>query len=121
MDVHHNTILPCRVVSFLQIQKQVLIIDKSFPAKCFKSNKTINRAMSGSEATLHINKKIVAFKVSDKSTVDHSFDGFTDATCQPNRTIIGSIRRIYTSVWNRNDNYFPPIRRKVTRYPDVMF
>ena len=29
-------------------------MDESFPAKRFKSNKMINRGMSGSDATLHI-------------------------------------------------------------------
>ena len=67
-------------------------MDESFPAKQFKSNKMINRATSGSEATLHISEQIVGFKVPDKSTVNHSFHGFTDATCQCNRTIIGRIR-----------------------------
>ena len=52
-------------------------MDESFPAKRFKSIKLINRATSGSEATLHFNGQIVGFK----STVDHSFHGFTDATC----------------------------------------
>ena len=64
-------------------------MDGSFPAKCFKSNKMINRATSGSEATLHISEHIVGFNVPDKFTVDDSFHGFTYATCQRNRTIIG--------------------------------
>ena len=89
-------------------------MDESFPAKRFKSNKMINRATLGSEATLHISEQFVRFKIPDKSTVDHSFHGFTDATCQSNRAIIGRIRGILTRLWNRNHNCFPPIRRKVT-------
>ena len=63
-------------MSFLQIKKhhsKILIMDESFPAKHFKSNKMINHATSGSEATLQINEEIVGFKVPDKSSVDHSF------------------------------------------------
>ena len=56
-------------------------MDESFPVKRFKSNKMINRATSGSDATLHINK----------STVDHLFHGFTDTTCQCNRFGFGSL------------------------------
>ena len=89
-------------------------MDESFPAKCFKSNKMINRATLGSEATLHISEQFVGFKIPDKSMVHHSFHGFTDATCQSNRAIIGRIRGILTRLWNRNHNCFPPIRRKVT-------
>ena len=59
--------------------------------KRFIPNETINRATSGSEPTLHIIEQIVEFKVPDKSTVDHSFQGFTYATCQRNMTIIGRI------------------------------
>ena len=95
-------------------------MDESFPAKQFKSNKMINRATSGSEATLYVSEQFVRFKIPDKSTVDHSFHGFTDATCQHNKTIIDSICWILTRLWNRNDNCFPPIRRKVTRYPDFI-
>ena len=57
--------------------------------KSFKSNKMINRAMSGSEPTLHISEQFVGFEIPDKSTVDHSFHG--SATFQCNRTIIGSL------------------------------
>ena len=53
-------------------------MDESLPAKRFKSNKMINRATSGSEAPLHISEQFVRFKIPDKSTVDHSFHGFTD-------------------------------------------
>ena len=70
-------------------------MDESFPAKRFKYNKMINRATSRSEPTLHINEQIVGFNVPDKSMVDHSFHGFTAATCQRNRTIIGRIRWIF--------------------------
>ena len=56
-------------------------MDESFPAKRFKSNKMINRATSGPEATLHICEQFVGFEIPDKSTVDHSFHDFTDATC----------------------------------------
>ena len=66
----------------------MLIKDESFPEKRFKSNKMINRATFGSEATLHISEQIVGFKIPDMSTVDNSFHGFTDATCEHNRTII---------------------------------
>ena len=89
-------------------------MDESFPAKRFKSNKIINRATSGSEATLHICEQFVGFKIPDKSTVDNSFHGFTDATYQSSKAIIGRIRGILTRLWNRNHNCFPPIRRKVT-------
>ena len=77
-------------------------MDESFPAKRFKSNKMINRATLGSEATLHISEHFVVFNIPDKSTVDHSFHGFTDATCQSNRAIIDRIRGILTRLWNRN-------------------
>ena len=87
-------------------------MDESLPAKRFKSNKIINRATSGFEATLHISEQFVGFKIPDKSTVDHSFHVFTDATCQSNRAIIGRISWILTRLWNRNYNSFPPIRRK---------
>ena len=85
-------------------------MDESFPAKRFKSNKMINRATSGSEATLRICEQFVGFKIPDKSTVDHSFHGFTDTTCQSNRAIVGRIRGIITRLWNKNHNCFPPIR-----------
>ena len=91
-------------------------MEESFPAKHFQSNKMINRATSGFENILHISEQIERFKVQDKPTVDHSFHGFADATCQRNRTIIGRICWIITRLWNRSDNCFPPIRRKVTRY-----
>ena len=55
-------------------------MDEIFPAKHLKSNKMINHATSGSEATLHINEQIVGFEVQDKSMADHSFHSFTDAT-----------------------------------------
>ena len=100
------------VSSFLQIKEHrnwVLIMDESFPAKRFKSSKMINRATSGSEGTLHISEQFLGFKI----PVDHSFHGFTDATCQSNRVIIGRINWILTRLWNRNHNCFPPIRRKV--------
>ena len=93
---------------------------KASPVKRFKSNKVINRATSGSEATLHISEQLVRFKIPDMSTVDNSFHGFTDATCQSNRAINGRIRRILTRLWNRNYDSFPPIRRKVTRDPDFI-
>ena len=80
----------------------------------------ITRATSGTEPTLHIGEQCVGFKIPDKSTVDHSFHGFTDATCQRNRTIIGRIRGILTRLWNRNYDSFPPIRRRVTRNPDII-
>ena len=89
-------------------------MDESFPAKCFKPYKMINRATSGSETTFHISEQFVGFKILDKSTVDHSFHGFTDATCQCSMMIIGRIRGILTRLWNRNHNCFPLIRRKVT-------
>ena len=38
-------------------------MDESFPAKRFKSNKMINRATVGSEATLHISEQFVGFKI----------------------------------------------------------
>ena len=66
-------------------------MDKSFSAKRLKTNKIINRPTCGSEATLHISGQIVGFKVPDKSTVDYSFHGFTDGTCQSNGTIIDRI------------------------------
>ena len=75
-------------------------MDESFPAKRF--NKMINRATSRSEPTLHIREQFEGFKVPDMSLVDHLFHGFT---CQGNSMVIGRI-------WNRNDNCFPPIRRK---------
>ena len=55
------------------------IMDESFPEKRFQSNQMINCVMSGLEPTLHVNQQIVAFKISDKFTVDHLFPGFTDA------------------------------------------
>ena len=61
MEVLHNPILPCGVISFLQIKEHrnyVLIMDESFPSKCFKSNKIINRATSGSEPTLQLVSKL---------------------------------------------------------------
>ena len=60
----------------------MLIMDKSFPAKRFKSNKMFNCAMSRPEPILYSSEKIVGFKVPDKSTVDNSFHNFTDATCR---------------------------------------
>ena len=41
----------------------MLIMDESFPAKRFKSNKMINRATSGSEPTLHVSKQVVGLKI----------------------------------------------------------
>ena len=58
-----------------------MIIGESFHAKRFKSNKMINHATSGSAATLHITEQIVGCEIPDKATIDHSFHGFTDATC----------------------------------------
>ena len=58
----HNLILPCSIISFVQIKQHrnyVLIMDESFPAKHFKSYKVINRATSGSEPTLHVSKQVV--------------------------------------------------------------
>ena len=88
-------------------------MDESFPVKRFKSNKMMNHATS--EPTLHISDQFVGFKIPDKSTVNQTFHGFTDATCQRNRTIIGRFRGIFTRLWSRNYYSFPPIRRKVTR------
>ena len=92
-------------------------MDDSFPTKRFKMT---NRITSGCEPTLHISEQFVGFEIPDKSTVDHSFHGFTDATCQRNRTIIDRICWMLTRLWNRNHNFFPPIRRKITRYPDFV-
>ena len=85
---------------------------ESFPAKCFKYNKMINRARY--EPTLHISRQYVGFKILDKSTIDRSFHGFIDATCQRNRTIIGRMRGILTKLWNRNH------RMKVIRNLDFI-
>ena len=71
-------------------------MDESFPAKCFKSNKMINRATSESEPTLDVSKQVMGLEIPDKSTIDHSFHGFTDATCQSNRVIISRISGILT-------------------------
>ena len=71
-------------------------MDESFPATRFKSNKMINRATSGSEPTLHVSKQVVGLKIPDKSTIDHSFHGFTDTTCQSNRAVISRISWILT-------------------------
>ena len=68
-------------------------MDERFPAKCFKSYNMINHATFRSEPTLHISKQVVSLKIPDKSTIDHSFHGFTDATCQHNRTIIYRIHQ----------------------------
>ena len=95
-------------------------MDESFPAKLFKSNKMINHATSGSEPTMHVSKQIVGLEIPEKSTFDHSFRGFTDATCQSNRVVIGRIRGILTRLWNRNYDSFPPIRRKVIRNQDLI-
>ena len=122
MEVLHNPILPCSVISFLQIKEhrnQMLIMDESSPAKRFKSNKMINRATSGSEPKT-ISDQFVRLKIPHKSTVNHWLHGFTDATCQRNRMIIGRFRGILTRFWNRNYGSFPPIRRKVTRSPDFI-
>ena len=95
-------------------------MDESFPAKRFKSNKMVNRATLGSEATLHISDQFVGFKIPDKSTIDHLFHGFTDATCQSNTVVIGRIGWMLTWLWNTNYDSHPPIRRKVTRNPDFI-
>ena len=95
-------------------------MDESFPAKRFKSNKMINSTTSGSEPTLHVSKQVMGLEIPDKSTIDHSLHGFTDATCQSNRAIISRICWILTRIWNRNYNSFPPIRRKVTRDLDCI-
>ena len=102
MDVLLNPIRPCGIISFLQIKEhrnQVLIMDESFPAKRFKSNKMINSATSGSEPILHVSKQVMGLEIPDKSTIDHSFHGFTDATCHSNRAIIGGISWILTRLW----------------------
>ena len=65
--------------------------------KGFESNKMITRAISRSERRLHISEQFVGFKEPDKSTVDHSFHGFRDVTCQSNRTIIDRICWILTN------------------------
>ena len=57
-------------------------MDESFPANRFKSYKMINRATSGSESTMHVSKQVVWLEIPDKSTIDNSFHGLTDATCQ---------------------------------------
>ena len=95
-------------------------MDERFPAKRFKSNKMINSAMSGSQPTLHVSKKVMGLEIPDKSTIDHSFHGFTDVTCQSNRAIISRISWILTRLWNRNYNSFPPIRRKVPKDLDFL-
>ena len=84
-------------------------MDESFPAKRFKS-----------EPTLHVSKQVMGLEIPDKSTIDLSFHGLTDATCQSNRAIIDRISWILTRLWNRNYNSFPPIRRKVPRDPDFI-
>ena len=68
------------MLRFLQIKSppKLGVMDESFPAKCFKSNKMINCSTFGSGATLHFSEQIVGFKVRDKFTDDHSFQGFTD-------------------------------------------
>ena len=63
-------------------------------------NKMINRATSGSEPTLHVSEQVIGLEIPDKSTVDHSFHGFTYTTCEHNRMIIGRIRGILTMLWN---------------------
>ena len=80
----------------------------------------INRATSGSEPTLYVSKQVVGLEIPDKSMIDHSFHGVTDATCQSNRVVTSRISWILTRLWNRNYNSFPPIRRKVTRNPDFI-
>ena len=86
MEDLHNPIRPCCVTHFL-ITSPIKGYSSFIYciAKRFKSNKMINHAMSGSEATLHISEQIMGFKVIGKSTVDHSIHGFTDATCECNR------------------------------------
>ena len=119
MDVLHNPILPCGVISFLQIKE--LGADESFPAKHFKSNKMINRTTSGSEPTLHVSKQVVWLEIPDKSTINHSFHGLTDASSQSNRAVTSRISWVLTRLWYRNYNSFLPIRRKVTRNPVFVF
>ena len=58
----------------------------------------INRAMSGSKATLHISEQIVGFEILEKSTVDYSSHGFTEVTWKRNRMIIYRIRGIRTKL-----------------------
>ena len=58
-------------------------MDERFPAKRFKS---------GSEPALHVSKQVVELEIPDKSTIDHLFHGFTDATCQRNMTITCKLR-----------------------------
>ena len=96
----------------------MVIMDVSFPAKL---NKVINRATSRPEPTLHIGEQFAEFKERDKTTIDRPFYGFTDATCQCNRAIIGRMCWIFTRLRNRNDNCFPPIRRKLTRNQGINF
>ena len=69
---------------------------------------------------LHVSEQFVSFKIPDRSTVDNSFHGFINATCQRNMTIIGRIRGILTRLRIRNQNCFPTIRKKVTRNPDFI-
>ena len=52
--------------------------------------------------------------------IEHSFYGFTDATCHRDMTIIGMIPKILIMFGNTNNDCFPPIRRKVTRNPNFI-
>ena len=79
------------------------LLDESFPTKCFKSNKMINRAMPRPEPILHISEQILGFMVRDKLTDNHLFHGFTDATYHGNKVIVGRICWIFTRLRNRND------------------
>ena len=55
----------------------MLIMDESFTAKRFKSDKMISCATSISKRTLHISEQFVGFEVPDKSTINYSFHDFT--------------------------------------------
>ena len=84
----------------------MFIIDERFLAKRFKSN---NRAVCRPEHILHIIEQFVGFQVPDTSTIDNLFHSFTDPTCQGNMATISRIRCLFTRLWNRYNNYFPPI------------
>ena len=69
-------------------------MNESFPAKCFKYNKLINRATSGSESSLLISEQFVEIKVPYESTIDNSFHGFANATRRGNMAVISIFKRM---------------------------
>ena len=80
----------------------------------------VNSCSVGSESALTWREEVVGFQVMYKSTIDHSFHCFAEATCERDGTIVGGDGAILASFRNSNGIGMMPRWWKRIMQPDVI-